>query len=173
MIQKIKSLFKAARLLSSDDSGSYRRGTFFYQGQTGSKAVIFTPYGLCSRPPDEAMAIILSQNGQDSNGIAFVDDPLNRFKDLEKGEVAIGNYLTGSRVVFKENGDIDITANADINIALTGAATITAGSMVCVINSDGIDITDGDVVADGISLKTHTHPITSGSSAPGPTGAPT
>lgn len=162
-------------MLSSDDSGNYRTGTFFYQGQTGSQGMIFTPYGLIHNPPDNSMAILFSQNGQDSNSIAIVDDPINRIKNLAKGEVGIANYGTGTNVICKANGDVDVTGTNDVNITLPAAnsVNITIDTMTAVIDASGITITNGDVVADGISLKTHTHPIVGGSSAPGPTGAPT
>ena len=103
---------------------------------------------------------------------AIVDDPKNRFKNLAKGEVCVGNYLTGANVVFRANGDIEIVGDNDIKITVPDAneVNITIDTMVCKIDSAGIDITNGDVVADGISLKTHVHSgVQSGGSN---TGAP-
>lgn len=195
MIQWVKSLIKMARMVSSDDTGNFRFGQFFYQGQT-SKGQIFTPYGFYHNPPNDSLAIMFAQNGQDSNRIAMVSDPKNRKKNLAKGEAGIENAVTGSFVLMKEDGSIEIdaagavTVNAgaevtitaatnvtvtadNVSFILTGTSTFTIGGTSITIDSSGITVTSGDIVADGISLKGHTHPITSGSSAPGPTGTPT
>lgn len=187
MIQKLKSLIKMASMVSSDDTGKLRFGQFFYQGQT-SKGQIFTPYGFYHNPPDDSLAIIFAQNGQDSNRIAMVSDPNKRKKNLAKGEAGIENAVTGSFVLMKEDGSIEIDSPDDVTITsaksvtitadnvsfnLTGTSTFTIGGTSITIDANGITVTGGDIVADGISLKAHTHPITSGSSAPGPTGTPT
>lgn len=174
MKQWIKSLFKAARMTSSDDSGNYRRGYYTYQGQEGGKGYIFTPYGFIHNPPDNSLALILSQNGQDSNSITMVDKPKTRKKNLSKGASGIENQTVGSYIVL-ENPDIemhspnDITITAtDINITISGSITFTTGGASVTLDSSGITVTSGDVVADGISLKTHVHGgVTSGGSNTG------
>ena len=97
-----------------------------------------------------------------------------------------GDYdLTGNKI---HDGDVDHTGDVVQigNYDLTGLLTILGGISITgsdggaanmnniniIINTGNITLTSGDVVADGISLKNHTHPINSGSSAPGPTGAP-
>lgn len=62
------------------------------------------------------------------------------------------------------NGSVDLTID---NSSITG--TVPGG-----VTINGAQITsDGDVItSDGKSLRNHVHPILSGSSAPGPTGAP-
>lgn len=182
MIQKLKSLIKMARMVSSDDTGNYRFGQFFYQGQT-SKGQIFTPYGFYHNPPDNSLAIIFAQNGQDSNRIAMVSDPNNRKKNLAKGEAGIENAVTGSFVLMKEDGSIEVEAAGDVTITaaqnvtitadnvsfnLTGTSTFTIGGTSITIDSSGITVTGGDIVADGKSLKTHVHSgVTSGGSNTG------
>jgi len=215
MIQYIKSLIKMARMVSSDDTGNYRSGQFFYQGQT-SKGQIFTPYGFIHNPPDNSLAILFSQNGQDSNTIAIVSDPKNRKKNLAKGEAGVENQLTSAYILFDEDGDVEIntpvrdinvTAAQDVNVTATRDVAITAGRDVTVsagrnvtitaadditiagdnltfnitgnsifniggttitINSGGITVSGGDVIADGVSLKTHVHSdVQSGSSNTG------
>ena len=76
---------------------------------------------------------------------------------MAKGECAIVNYLTGAHVYLKENGDIAINAPNNINVDLTGAATFNTGGATVTIDSSGVTVTGGDVVADGVSLKTHVH----------------
>lgn len=63
-------------------------------------------------------------------------------------------------------GDVVITGG----ISWSGTAQGVSGPAAF---SGGLVNAGGDIVSDGISLETHTHPINSGSSAPGPTGTPT
>lgn len=76
---------------------------------------------------------------------------------------------------FKADGSIEITNDgggsivmaAGGDITLNGVTIDTAGNLI------GPGIIEGDTVrtAAGIDLDNHGHPINSGSSAPGPTGA--
>jgi phage baseplate assembly protein gpV len=132
----------------------------------------------------------------------MADDPRRRPLNLDPGEVAVGNYLTGDYVHFKADGSVvvqtagavtvnagsvainaDTTINGDLTVTgdvsaqnATIAQTTTTGTIVFTqtgqtINVDGdIIVVNGDVTADGISLKTHVHSgVTSGGSN---TGAP-
>lgn len=115
----------------------------------------FQHYGFTSVPHPGAEGIMLSVNGQRSQGVVInVDDRRYRLKGMQSGEVAIyddlGNYLKMGR------NSMDINAVTTLNI--TSPSTT--------INSDVV--VNGDVVANGISLVNHTHPGDSG----GTTGAP-
>lgn len=170
MKQWIKSLFKAGRLLSSDDRGNFRSGSFTYQGQGSANGQIYTPYGFIHNPPDGSLAFMFSQNGQNSNLIAMVSDPKNRKKTLNKGEAGIENQVTGSYILMDSNGDVEINAPASVNIVAATDLTVTIGAMVLTVNNSGINVTGGDIVADGVSLKSHVHSgVTTGGSN---TGAP-
>ena len=163
--QKIMSVFKAAKVTQTDDTLGLSGAEFEYHGKR-IWGTAWKPYGIMSNVPDGAIGIVWAQNGHDSNAIGIIDKPSARpLKGLAKGEFAIANYLTTSHVFLKENGDVDVLASdADVTITannivatLTGAATITIGGMTCVISSGGINVTGGDIIADGISLKTHVH----------------
>ena len=165
LVQRIKSAFKAARVSAVDDTIDLRGGTLGYQG-LAQEGTLWTPYGLCHNPPVGSLAIVWAQNGQDSNAIGIADAPAIRtLRNLKSGEVGLANYLTGSYALFKENGDLDVTAvNANVNIVannvnitLTGAATFTIGGTTITLSESGISVAGGDVTADGVSLKTHTH----------------
>jgi len=149
MMHRIKKLFKIGRLISSDDSGKLRFGTFKYQGRTKDvKGNIFTPYGLMHNPPDNSMALMWSQNGQESNPITIVDDPNNRIlKNLAKGEVAVGNYLSGSYIHFKANGDILINnVNGSTSILVKTNEIVMTATQVTVV---------GDLRATGDIIDNH------------------
>ena len=165
LVQRIKSAFKAALVTSTDDTVDLRGGTLAYQGASRT-GTLWTPYGLCHNPPAGSVALVWAQNGQDSNLIGVADDPKNRtLRSLKPGEVGLANYLTGSYVLFKENGDIEVVAvnsnvdvtASDVNVSLTGAATFTIGGTTITMSASGISVSGGTVSADGVDLRTHTH----------------
>ncbi len=82
----------------------------------------------------------------------------------------IGNYThTGNRDQtgdytqegdFTRTGNVTNTGNYVItgNVTIAGSLSVTAGAGdVVEINGVTLEITDGDVVSDGVSLETHTH----------------
>ena len=210
LINRIRNVFRIAKLLSSDDSTALRIGFVEYMGTTGQRAILHTPYGLMHRPPANSVCMLFSQNGNESNAWAIADHPrLRPLKNLAEGEVAIGNYVTGDYVHFKADNSIEVhsdnavtvnagsavvnadtTINGDLtvdgDITLTGdlqgttatfTGTITVAGLVfssgggnITINDADLIITNGDVVADSISLKTHVHSgvTTGGSNTGGP-----
>ena len=93
------------------DSMDLRFGMASSLGKT-QKIMVFSPYGLMHHPPDNSMVIVVNQGGKESNGIGIADDPNNRtLKDLAEGEVALGNYLTGSYILFDKDGGCQIVSN--------------------------------------------------------------
>ena len=150
MMDKIKSFLKIGRTSTVDDTGAIRFVNVSYQGRPSVRCMSFTPWGFDHNPPAESMAVAFQQNGQESNNIAMVSDPNGRTK-LNDGEVIVYNPDTGASVLFDENGNIEITVQDANSVAFT------IGGMRAIIDSNGINITGGDVVADGVSLKTHTH----------------
>lgn len=143
LLTMIKNAFKIAKLLSVDDSQDLRFGQVSMLGKE-QKVMIFSPYGLMYNPPENSLALIWSQQGQESNGVAMADDPKNRtLKDLKPGEVALGNYLTGNYIKFDKDGLCTIIAE-DLNIQITNDITITAENMDAQINSL-TSLTTGDL----------------------------
>ena len=55
-------------------------------------------------------------------------------------------------------------ASGAMSVVAINKVQVTIGGMTMLVNSGGVTVTGGDVVADGISLKTHTH----GGVTPGP-----
>lgn len=179
MIQKLKALFKMARLQKSDDKPSLRNGWFFYQGKE-IKGTLFTPYGFMHNPPDGSIVMLFSQNGQESNAIGIADDCRNRIfkensigdeneQELQPGEVAIGNYGTRGYIKFDNEKDTreyiprDHILKCDRRIEwnVEESFIIHIGSMTLTIDQTGLHITGGDIAAqDGgpsIKLTKHYH----------------
>lgn len=168
IITMIKNAFKIARLLSCDDSADLRFASVSFLGKT-QKVMLFTPYGLMSKPPADSLALVWSQQAQESNGIGMADDPRNRtLKNLASGEVALGNYTTGHYIYFDENGLCTILAD-DINIVAANDITMTAENITLNAASDiemsgdtvGIEATTTmDLDATTINITGTTIPIT-------------
>lgn len=151
IMQRLKSLFKIARLVSSDDSGNFQQGNFYYMGST-PKGQIFVQYGDLMRPPDGAQMAVFAQNGNESNAIAFASDPKNRtVKDLAPGERGIANYISGSYILIRNNGNIEIISQADVTVT---APTVTITSAVTITGNVTIN---GNLVNNGVNLTNHNH----------------
>jgi len=87
----------------------------------------------------------------------------------------VGDYLhTGKRTQtgnYDQTGDKTQTGDYihNGNMTINGSLTVNAGAGdTVVVNGVTLEIVAGDVIADGVSLKTHTHPGDSG----GTTGVP-
>jgi len=137
-------------------------------------------YGLRSIPLEGGRGLLIAYGGSKDNAtLITVDDKRFGQFTLQPGDVCIYSK-NGAHTIYRDNDIIEvlsgtktITINGMTITSNSSSHTIEVGGMTAVIDSSGIDVTGGDVVADGISLKNHTHPITGGSSAPGPTGQPT
>jgi phage baseplate assembly protein V len=124
----------------------------------------FQDYGLTSHPFNDAEAVVLFPGGDRSHGLCIkVDDRRYRLTALAQGEVALYDDQ-GQTVHIRRDGIYVISAQqlvVDTPQALfTGDVGIDGQLYV----AGDID-SDADVIASGISLINHTHPITSGSSA--------
>lgn len=135
LITLIKNAFKIAKLLTVDDSQDLRFATVSMFGKD-QRVMLFTPYGLLHNPPASSMALIWSQNGQESNGIGMADDPRNRpLKGLAEGEVALSNYITGNYIYFDEAGLCTISVE-DLNIVAANDISISGENITITANSD-------------------------------------
>ena len=71
-----------------------------------------------------------------------------------------GNASPGS------TGDANVLTFGGVTMSLWGDAVVIAiGGATITVNGQGITVSGGDVVADGKSLKTHTHTDTAGTGA--------
>lgn len=141
---------------SADDSNGLRSGTASWLGREAQPIQLAGLYGLVHNPPAGCQVLLLPQSGQESNCIGLPDLPGARMKGLLPGEVAVVNYLTGSHVVFKQNGDIEIVTTAGnliANIAGNMTATVTGNIAVTAaqINANGVIIDGaGNITTTGV-----------------------
>lgn len=107
--------------------------------------------------------LIAASSGELRNGVIVcaINNGTNTAKassaDIRRIDLGDGSYVIHDR----GSGNLTLNATGDISIVSGGSVTITAPENVTV---------NGDVIADGISLKTHVH----GGISPGPadTGQP-
>jgi phage baseplate assembly protein V len=146
---------------SSDDSSGLRSGTASWLGRENQPIQLASLYGLVHNPPIGCQVLLLPQSGQESNCIGLPDLPASRKKGLASGEVAIVNYLTGSYVLFKQNGDIEVIttagnliANIVGNMTATITGNITATATQISLNGVIIDSTGNVALPAGKTLTT-------------------
>ena len=126
IMNRIKGLFKIARLISTEEGEDFLRGVVSYMGTQGP-AQVLVPYGTMLNPPVDAQMMVLAQGGLQSNAIGIASDPKNRtLKDLEPGEYAVGNYTSGSYMVFRNNGDVELNVEGAFIVNVEGETTITS-----------------------------------------------
>lgn len=163
MIAKLKSLISYAALLVTKDDGNFRVSTVRGMSKQGD-VVLITPYGFDHNPPVGSLAVVLQIQGNEGNRAAIACYQQKRERNLKPGESAVGNYLTGSKVVFKENGDIDITCNGNININCTGDVNVVSAGDINLGGLGGPAVARvGDLVNVSSGSSTGLWPIVSGS----------
>ncbi len=153
-------------------------------------------FGFTAHPPAGSDCVVVPLGGKTSHGIIVTTtNGAYRVSGLAEGETAVYN-ADGAKITLKRGriididcetlninapGGVNITApNVDCSAEITAAGQINGNGGLAVeggggatfkgnVRQEGGDYTtDGDVVAGGISSRSHTHPGDSG----GSTGAP-
>lgn len=119
------------------------------------------PYGFSYRPKPGAQVYLAFPSGDRSYGVALVVGDKRYQLDLQEGEVAIHDDELNHRITLTRTGIV--IAGGGHDVVITDAPTV-------VVNAGTVQVSGGDVIADGISLKEHVHGnVQSGS---GQTGLP-
>lgn len=163
---------KVGVLESVTDSGGTRRGTASWLGREGQPIQLASLYGLISNPPAGSQVLLLPQNGQESACIGLADHPnLRPVRDTASGEVGLANYLTGSYVMFRENGDIEvfteagkllITIAGDVSATITGNITATVSGNVTAAVTGNLTATAAQISANGVTIDPAGNIVTTG-----------
>lgn len=107
-------------------------------------------YGFTSVPDEGAEVVILCPGGRRDQALAIaVEDRRYRIGNLNRGEVAVYDK-TGSKIVLKSNGDIEITPSSGV-VKLTGDLKVSGD----VVGHAG----SVNPLAPEISLTGHTHTV--------------
>jgi phage gp45-like len=80
-------------------------------------------FGLRSLPPAGTWCVRIGASGSSTNSLIVAEDPVDRYgpQDLEDGEVAIYNKVTGCIIKLDKDGNVEITAAAGKNITATAS----------------------------------------------------
>lgn len=160
----ISNIVKRALVsLSKTDDADIPVVQVSYLGKTGDSEVL-SPYGISVRLPKDIQVLLFAVQSQENNRLCIGYSQTDRFKNLEEGEVVIGNPLTKSFVKFDKDGNIDIESKAkivinsasDVEITNSGKLTVNStGNVIVATNGDvALTGTDIDIVANGdVSLK--------------------
>lgn len=175
-----------------DDEGKMQRvQVSILDGELADDVERFQNYGFTSVPEAGAEATVVFIGGDRGHPVVVVaDDRRVRMAGLEPGEVAV--YHRNGDFIHLKNGNVMEVSTKQLTIKAADSMTIdtkqltvtastgilvktpslasqnTGGGAMAASVTGSITTTQGDIVADGISLKIHTHPGDSG----GTTGAP-
>lgn len=127
--------------LLKDDS-PYPRSFANYNGKS-TYYTRLSPYGLDTHPPRDSIVLLLSSQAQESNKYGIASDMLNRFKNLAEHEVVLYNTATKDYVYLKEDGNIEIYANADIVVNAENDIKVEAGGNIEAIAAGSVDAEAG------------------------------
>ncbi|MEF3074134.1 phage baseplate assembly protein V [Methylobacter sp. Wu1] len=101
----------------------------------------FQNYGFTSYPQVGAEVAAVFVGGNRDHGLVLaIDDRRFRLKALQAGEVAL----------YDDQGAV-------IKLSRTGIVINGGGHAINISGAAQVNVTGGDVIADGISLKTHKH----------------
>jgi phage baseplate assembly protein gpV len=91
------------------------------------------PYGSHANVPEDFMAVLFQLSAQEQNRVVLPISIFERPHPIGSGEVVYYHPVTGSQIHFKNNGDIDVTTKANVNVSCDNAnvtcltkATVTA-----------------------------------------------
>lgn len=167
------------------DAGNYPTQELSYNGRPARNSAVWYPYGFHAVAEAGSMALLLYAGGQPDARVHLSGSPRERPR-INAGEVVVYCPVTGAKVHFRKNGDIDITSPADVNvnalnvnatattkatvtapdIDLTGDVNITGALTVSgILNANGVLNANNDLNdQNGIEMSIHRHTETNGGS---------
>lgn len=116
-MNKLKNIFKFG-VKKKTESAKLVNVEFLGKKQN---VLLYTPYGIQMNPADDNLALLLSDEGNEENMVAFITDIENR-DDLDDGELAIGIPSSETRIIFKKDDSLEIIAKGDITVTNDGGS---------------------------------------------------
>lgn len=185
-ITLIRNAIARGELTLVDDAGRMQTVQLsLLEGELASEAERFQNYGFTSVPEAGAEAAVIFVGGDRSHPIIIAaDDRRARKYGLEPGEVAV-YHKNGDFILLKNGNEMHIktrklTVDAEEKVEIRSREIFLAANAMRAESLSGgaaeaamkgtLRTEEGDLIADGVSLKTHTHGGTEPGS--GSTGAP-
>lgn len=160
MLSKLARLIRWGRITKAGaDDQQFPVQQVEYMGKVADTFMVFA-YGHHANVTADALALMLSVQGNPDNRAAIAGTPKNRPK-LASGEVAYYHPPTGSFIIWREGGTLDIETGGEggkpvnvngsqVNLGEGGAAIARVG--------DSVQVT----ITTGSSAGTYNGTITSG-----------
>lgn len=155
LARRVSNLLSRGAVALANSAGKLQTLEITLLADEGKQAVDhLEPFGFTSCPKNGAEVLAAFVEGDRSHGVVLVAaDRRYRPLNLLAGEVCLYN-----------------AAGMKITLSNTGIAIVGGGSDITISGAPHVTVTGGDVIADGISLKTHKHGgVTAGAAQ---TGAP-
>lgn len=123
-------------------------------------------YGYFCAPPLTSTWVLFDMRANLDDVFGIGHDYDKRMKNLQPGEIAIGNTETGAYIFLDKDGNIHIHAPQQVHVTCD-TAYVVANTSITVeapkttwtgnITLHGTLTSDEDVIASGISLNSHVH----------------
>jgi len=161
MLNRLINLIKRGRVSRTDnDSRKLPIQQCAYMGDTAEFMALF-PYGMHANLPDGALVTLFSVNGQEQNLVGIGESSEDRIKGKESAEVEFYHPKTKTRILFKNNDDLDIQVG-------TGNVNLTANNVNIDAAQTNLGVGGPDIARVGDTVEVN---VGSGSSAGTWTGA--
>lgn len=162
---KIKNIIKQVVCsLSDKDSSIYPKNQVFANDKT-SQVNRWSIYGYCYNPPEQTLGLAFCSQGKESTKFVLFNNPTDRKKELEPGEIAIYHAQSGNYLYLKNDGGIEIKSNSDITLNAENNINLVSDNLT----HNGVNIGDTHVHDAGtqilINLKDTTGGLCTGKTA--------
>lgn len=155
----IRKMLRWARITKAgSDDGQFAIQQMEYLGKLANGLIVF-PYGLHGNVPADSLALMFAVGGDADNRAAIAWTPKDRPK-LTEGEVAFYHPPTDGYVIWRKNGDLDISSTAKVKVVATGDVEVTSPTVNITgdVNIVGNTAFTGTVTANGKDISdTHSH----------------
>lgn len=144
-----------------DDSQNFPTAQITYLGKTANTALM-SPYGFGGVAPAGSLCATFCVSGYEENRISMAMLPGSRPKNLKVGEVYMSNFLTGTYIIQRENGDIDVVSKGGQNVTIKNNKTESIQGNLNVTVQGNVDLTVNGVThlnCNEIHLGTGGQPI--------------
>lgn len=153
------NLIKLCRFSKNEaDAGQFPVQQVEYLEKAGDSFVVL-PYGVHANIPADFLGLLLS--AQEQNRFVLPLSAKERPHPVASGEIVVFHPVTGSKIHFKNNGDIDITApnvNYSGNVAIAGNLTVAGATALNTLTVSGLAEFNGGIESNGTSIDdSHAH----------------
>lgn len=158
LLNRIKNIARYAVVTGgANDADQFPNQQVACRGVSSDALTLFQ-YGTYANLPNDAFGVMWSIDGDESNKAIIAYTPKARPSGLAQGEVAHYHPATGSSVIFRNDGAVEIDVAGDVKISASGNATVTAS--VVDVDASAVNLGSGGQpiarVGDAVAVSTGT-----------------